>query len=388
MMRFTLAISITLFISTLVFGQITIDSNTLPDIGDQLEYTTFNNYTDSTSYRKNGEDVTWIISDIIPTDTQIESYNKVDSNPLGLEYPDANMIIDLNGAQAAAIRSDRTIEVIGISADSFGFGGFEGIEFDAKVIIDNPFVIRKTPFSYLERIDDEFNTVVTLGSDIIPGLDSLELPIPGASLDSIRLTLDFTKTEEAVGWGKLNILGNSIDVLKVEQIDGTNTTIEIGLSILGFITWIDAGDIFGGGGGPGFGGNQETFTYKFLSADSKRSIVEFTENRMPDASGAQQLNVTGRISAEFLTDIEEVLSSDFIVKVFPNPTSDILNLSFEEDLEILNLSIYNQKGQLIKKYVDQNNYTELNVGDLNSGQYLLRINTANGFAIKQVNILD
>ena len=371
------------------YGQITIGSNTLPELGDELEYTSFSNFQDTLSYRENGEDVQWKFVDIVPEETVYELYQDTTGNPLAQLYPSSNMILDYNGIEAAAIRTDRTIEIVGVSQEDFGeFGGASGFEFDAKINFPEPFVIRKTPFSYLEKIDDAFNVTVSISAEGIPGLDSLELPIPGAQLDSLRLSLDFTKTEEATAWGTISILGNLVDVLKIEQIDGTDTGIEIGASLFGFFQWIDAGDLLGGigGGAGGFGGVQETTTYKFLSADSKRSILELTENRIPDTLGVTQLTVSGRISAEFLTSLVEPEDEYASVVLYPNPSSDFIHINSDELVQINKVSIYNSVGQFVNTVTDYKPGQRIAINQLRNGHYFLRIESGNKAVIKSFEV--
>lgn len=389
LMKYCISLIIICLITTSAISQITIGSNTLPNIGDALEYTTFQDYKDTLAYRENGEDKKWLFDDIVASATEYENFLDISGSELAQEYPNANMIIDFDGAEAAAIKTDRTIEIIGLSDEDFGdLGGIGGgVEFDAKINFPSPFVIRKTPFSYLEKIDDAFDVTVSLGADFIPGLDSLELPIPG-SLDSIRVTLEFVKTEEATAWGTVNLLGEAIDVLKVEQIETTNTTIELGLSIFGFLTWLDASEIFGGAGGGGdvgFGGDQATTTYKFMSADSKRSIIEFTENRIIDTLGMSQLNVSGRLSAAYLTDLSEASDKHNEYVLYPNPTQDYIQIKGENQ-KLDKISIYNSVGQIISSSSSYTANQEIMTSHLEAGVYYLRIEANSEVSIKKFNV--
>lgn len=74
----------------------------------------------------------------------------------------------------------------------------------------------------------------------------------------------------------------------------------------------------------------------------------------------------------------------FITKIYPNPVTDVLTIQSSEMAEVTNLSIYDLNGKLIKKNLEsasvQNQKTngtnifEINVSNLASGTYFLKIN--------------
>ncbi len=72
-------------------------------------------------------------------------------------------------------------------------------------------------------------------------------------------------------------------------------------------------------------------------------------------------------------------SDNYGVKVFPNPVKDVVYI--ETDLVILDVSVYNMNGLLLKQFqsVDQ-----LNISNLVDGVYLLKINTTNEEIIQKI----
>jgi minor extracellular serine protease Vpr len=93
----------------------------------------------------------------------------------------------------------------------------------------------------------------------------------------------------------------------------------------------------------------------------------------------------GKIDAhEGLLDLLTTLSTDLIkeveiAKIYPNPTTGILNIQFSENQQDVQLEIYDVSGRLhIQKRVitvNQNNSETLNLDNLTSGVYVLRILT-------------
>jgi len=84
-------------------------------------------------------------------------------------------------------------------------------------------------------------------------------------------------------------------------------------------------------------------------------------------------------------DISGILSSDTFVlenfKVYPNPTTDILNIELENSLVLEKVFIYNTNGQLIKE-----NFAEkiINVSGFAKGIYYVQVVTNQGKATKKV----
>ena len=57
-----------------------------------------------------------------------------------------------------------------------------------------------------------------------------------------------------------------------------------------------------------------------------------------------------------------------LIKIYPNPTSDILNI---EGLEVEKVDIYDAKGSLVQKTLNNN---QVDISNLSSGNYILIIN--------------
>lgn len=68
------------------------------------------------------------------------------------------------------------------------------------------------------------------------------------------------------------------------------------------------------------------------------------------------------------------------VDIFPNPTSDILNINCSFDID--QVRIYNTFGQLIKAENGVNNNLAINTSDFTSGMYILHIETVEGRIVK------
>lgn len=87
---------------------------------------------------------------------------------------------------------------------------------------------------------------------------------------------------------------------------------------------------------------------------------------------AQQGHAQIQDALVFLSDKENVAaSSEFAI--YPNPVSDVLNVSFPKDSVSAQLTVYNVLGtKVLEKKITVNNYST-NVSELTSGMYLAHI---------------
>lgn len=85
-------------------------------------------------------------------------------------------------------------------------------------------------------------------------------------------------------------------------------------------------------------------------------------------------------SCYLITDINEIEKSS--LKVFPNPTINTLSIENIENIEIESISLLNVKGQIIKQF-DSNN-TRLDISNISSGYYILKISHKNGVFTKKL----
>ena len=63
------------------------------------------------------------------------------------------------------------------------------------------------------------------------------------------------------------------------------------------------------------------------------------------------------------------------LSIYPNPVSDKLNINYKENIS--NLTVYDLSGRSVKSLTTNNSNNSIDVSDLKSGTYLLRIETEN-----------
>ncbi len=92
----------------------------------------------------------------------------------------------------------------------------------------------------------------------------------------------------------------------------------------------------------------------------------------------------GTVGSVQVYDISGILSSDTFVlenfNIYPNPTTDVLNIELKESLTLEKVLIYNTSGQLVKETSEKT----INVSGLAKGIYNVQVLTNHGKATKKV----
>lgn len=85
-------------------------------------------------------------------------------------------------------------------------------------------------------------------------------------------------------------------------------------------------------------------------------------------------------------DLTDALSTDSFVKanfnIYPNPAKDIIHVALEDDLQLENVTIYNNLGQEVKTV----NQSTIDISSLAKGLYFIEVHTNQGTASKKVVI--
>src|SRR5690606_15361267 len=103
------------------------------------------------------------------------------------------------------------------------------------------------------------------------------------------------------------------------------------------------------------------------------------------AIGAYRNSSNGSMSGTArVYDIKNLLSNNEFVQqnfnIYPNPTSDVLNISLENNLVLEHVTIYNNLGQVVKTATEN----VIDVSHLAKGLYFVEVTTNQGKATKKV----
>jgi len=97
------------------------------------------------------------------------------------------------------------------------------------------------------------------------------------------------------------------------------------------------------------------------------------------------LNIIAPHPAEIVLRIEDKRETDNLVSVMPNPAKEIITIKPINKVEIYELDIINAAGQqmLSKEFSKNHQKTSVNISNLPTGNYVIRISTNKGLVIKQ-----
>ena len=85
----------------------------------------------------------------------------------------------------------------------------------------------------------------------------------------------------------------------------------------------------------------------------------------------------------YLDDINETELKKKI-NIYPNPTKDVLQIEVSDNTEIESIELFNLSGKRVKSF--NNSDRNLNISDLSSGAYFLRISTTKGGLAEKIII--
>jgi hypothetical protein len=124
-------------------------------------------------------------------------------------------------------------------------------------------------------------------------------------------------------------------------------------------------------------------TYNDTSANVLDSFYEYYISIDVASCGADPfLPFSLRSNLELVNPNLSITNTNWLsqeIQIYPNPTSDYINISFPNQIEITTVSIYNALGQLV---FDTNKYENIPTSELSTGLYYLSILTNRGFVNK------
>lgn len=131
----------------------------------------------------------------------------------------------------------------------------------------------------------------------------------------------------------------------------------------------------------GLSGSDST-DYTFDPNDSDILLVWARGNGTLDFSNHGGGN-RGATMAGFTLGVNDVAFAE-TVSLYPNPTSDIVNLSIDGAVSNAEVTLFSAIGQTVLSKTISSQETTLDISDINTGIYVLRITTDNGVATKRI----
>jgi len=150
--------------------------------------------------------------------------------------------------------------------------------------------------------------------------------------------------------------------------------------------------IFKNFSGTDFFGGQHTqlnisgsWTQKEGICFTSNNEVHLTDENTGSGNNLYYLNLASYIPTSTTTSVDENINLE--VDIFPNPTTQYVNMRFEENLKILEVKVSDVSGKLIDSHLFNSvQEIKLDLGKLNPGLYFCNI-YSNGILIRTENIL-
>ena len=121
-----------------------------------------------------------------------------------------------------------------------------------------------------------------------------------------------------------------------------------------------------------------------VAGDKSGNSVSISANGSIIAIGALNNAGNGTNSGHVrIYNLKTSSANDFVLEnfnIYPNPTSDLLNISLENNLTLEKVTIYNNAGQMIKEVKE----ATVDVSTLSEGIYFVEVTTNQGRTVKKV----
>jgi hypothetical protein len=365
-----------LFISFSAIGQITLDENYIPQIGDTL-FTAVDNMPSNIDIQPDFGEHSWNFASLQSPFSSQRVVRPLEEGSAADLYPSASYVLETaDGLGEGYFRvGDGQMRMI-------GFAGNDpiGLDFNLSAIFDPPYVERTYPLDFADLTQVESAILYSFSPDDLPINIFDGLPI---TPDSLRIRVAIDQTNLVDGWGTLTIPGGIFDVLREKRTEVRETRLDAKIAFLG---WQDITDIAAGAVGSDLLeealGKDTIVEYHFYSNDAKEAVAIVSM----DNEGENVNSVEYKSIEDVVNNVQQISKLKPTVYAHPNPV--IVNVRFEFSnlpKDSYNLTIYNIIGeQLWNKKYDinyRNHIDKVDVSFLKKGTYLYSLSNSEGRTI-------
>ena len=355
MKKFTSFLTIALFTYSLSNSQIQIDSTHINTPGNRIELDV--DTAPSISVGNAGSGQMW---DFKSLQRHEQSYVDFESNspstPGSQDFPNSNIVLTFSEEDSAwnfLEKSDTALWVLGVS-QVVDFDGIDTVteEFRYKII------------SFPSSLNTAFTTH-NKNEDLINfGVDP-DGPGPHPTIDSIRYNFENTITSIVDADGQVQIKTCNYPTIRQKVIETSLDSI----SMFTNGNWTTASpELLNLAGRDSVSEREEYILYRWWTSWVSTAIgfplveceVDKNDNIMSEVQYVN--NVCNSISER----------SNTILRTFPNPTSDQLNIELTDDVNDIQVSIFDLSGKLMLQNRLNPDVTSVDVSSLTGGIYLLR----------------
>lgn len=213
----------------------------------------------------------------------------------------------------------------------------------------------------------------------------------GIDIDQIEIELLTTLVYLAVDDFGFCLDTTSPTVTITSSVTSPTTTnpIPVTITFSESVAAFDMGDlIITNGTIDSFSGTGDTYTFNIIPVTTGTITVDISGGAAVDASGNGNIAATQFIIEYDITlsNVDEVLEKG--LAIFPNPASEVINISNRTNIDITGLQLIDVQGRLIRSQeVNSNDAIQvMKISEINSGIYFIKISTKNTSTVKRVVI--
>lgn len=344
-------------------AQVTITSESFPEVGDTLRYGIAAN-PQSVSITAAGGDQTWDFSMLQAAAPQTTIYEAASAGENAAEFPEADLVTTIGEF------AENYYQVEEGQIRLQGFVGEDPIGFGLGILsrLSPPYVDRRAPQNFLDNNQAEANVLLPFSGDDLPSQLTDQLPF---TPDSLRIRIAFDRLDLVDAWGTLSIPDGDFKVLREKRVEEIDTRVDAKLP---FVGWLDVTDQLIDLLEIDELGARTVTTYHFFSPDEKETIATVTVN-----SETEEILTVQFKNENFITSVTDLEKAR--IKVYPNPVSRQLFLE-TPDLSpgTYQLMLFNGVGALSWKtqlHLDQGS-RQIDLPELDAGVYYFSLRETNG----------
>ena len=340
-MRKSLLLAFTILSASTCFSQIIIESSDLTSVGDQII-----RYTDTIPVYgpgPAGPNVTWDFSGAVNDTATTTNVVTVASTGFSSTFSGSDYAMQGNADSYLFFEHDvSTMTTTGAAGDLLGNGDIE------SPFSDN-LLLREFPRTYESTFDDTYAFVTEADGA------GLQTPIP---VNRVRLTHTGHVYDTTDAYGTLITPTGTYDALRVKTVDYTTDLLEY--KLLSFSPWATLAST-----------TDIITSYGWHAKEEMLAIAEFAYDTLDNPARFTFSSVLPVTTVE-IGDVDEEMS----LVLFPQPASDQLFIKGLNPTGNHQAQVFSIDGKMVRNEVLAGN--SINVPDLKSGMYILRITLSDG----------
>lgn len=351
-------------------AQITVTAATFPAPGDTLRSAV--RFQPSTiTVTPPGGNQTWDFTSLVTPEFPIETiYAGTAGTGFDTIAPNANVTSSLVAGTNFYRSTDDAFELLAIAGDGATVDSlFAGITFNTQ--FQPAQVERHGDLEFFEVFNEESNSLNAFSTAVLPDTIVDILPVLP---DSIRIRVNFSRTDLVDGWGTLAIPGGVFPVLREQRTEVRTTAVE---ALLPFIGWLDITDQLPDALSS-ITDPVTTVSYHFWNDTEKEPIAVI---RLEGEADSEVQSVQFKW-IESAVGTVEALPFALETSVYPNPFAEVLWLEFRSELPLDGRAeLLDATGRLVHtRRFSRSNGARLNfaTGALPAGVYFVRLLGADG----------